>query len=162
MLLHILILYVHPLSVLFSVTPLSWAEWTVVLYLSFPVIIIDEVLKFFSRNSCGMRFKLRLRRAELLPKREIRDKWRYKSVTSNPSYLYTLLPMEAILGNISYTICGSSRILFIVESPFQLLSASESYCERRDSASFETSCLAVIWRGAMLYYLERKQADRKM
>ncbi|KAK3425613.1 calcium-transporting ATPase 3, endoplasmic reticulum-type isoform X1 [Eucalyptus grandis] len=74
MLLHILILYVHPLSVLFSVTPLSWAEWTVVLYLSFPVIIIDEVLKFFSRNSCGMRFKLRLRRAELLPKREIRDK----------------------------------------------------------------------------------------
>ncbi|XP_030528480.1 calcium-transporting ATPase 3, endoplasmic reticulum-type isoform X2 [Rhodamnia argentea] len=74
MLLHILILYVHPLSVLFSVTPLSWAEWTVVLYLSFPVLIIDEVLKFFSRNSCGMRFKFRLRRAELLPKREMRDK----------------------------------------------------------------------------------------
>ncbi|KAJ6872025.1 calcium-transporting ATPase 3 [Populus alba x Populus x berolinensis] len=37
MLLHILILYVHPLSILFSVTPLSWAEWKVVLYLSFPV-----------------------------------------------------------------------------------------------------------------------------
>ncbi|KAG8646642.1 calcium-transporting ATPase 3, endoplasmic reticulum-type-like [Manihot esculenta] len=37
MLFYILILYVHPLSVLFSVTPLSWAEWTVVLYLSFPV-----------------------------------------------------------------------------------------------------------------------------
>ncbi|KAI7980891.1 Calcium-transporting ATPase 3, endoplasmic reticulum-type [Camellia lanceoleosa] len=36
MLLHILILYVRPLSILFSVTPLSWAEWTVVLYLSFP------------------------------------------------------------------------------------------------------------------------------
>ncbi|KAK3007064.1 hypothetical protein RJ639_016628, partial [Escallonia herrerae] len=36
MLLHILILYVQPLSVLFSVTPLSWAEWTVVLNLSFP------------------------------------------------------------------------------------------------------------------------------
>ncbi|KAL3571464.1 hypothetical protein D5086_025368, partial [Populus alba] len=36
MLLHILILYVHPLSILFSVTPLSWAEWKVVLYLSFP------------------------------------------------------------------------------------------------------------------------------
>ncbi|XP_073260304.1 calcium-transporting ATPase 3, endoplasmic reticulum-type isoform X2 [Populus alba] len=51
MLLHILILYVHPLSILFSVTPLSWAEWKVVLYLSFPVIIIDEILKFFSRNS---------------------------------------------------------------------------------------------------------------
>ncbi|KAH0988374.1 hypothetical protein GBA52_015551 [Prunus armeniaca] len=51
MILHVLILYVHPLSVLFSVTPLSWSEWTVVLYLSFPVIIIDEVLKFFSRSS---------------------------------------------------------------------------------------------------------------
>jgi Ca2+-transporting ATPase/Ca2+ transporting ATPase len=37
MLLHVLILYVHPLAVLFSVTPLSWAEWTAVLYLSFPV-----------------------------------------------------------------------------------------------------------------------------
>ncbi|KAK3000504.1 hypothetical protein RJ639_022312 [Escallonia herrerae] len=53
MLLHILILYVQPLSVLFSVTPLSWAEWTVVLNLSFPVIIIDEVLKFFSRDRHG-------------------------------------------------------------------------------------------------------------
>ncbi|WOK95600.1 calcium-transporting ATPase 3, endoplasmic reticulum-type isoform X1 [Canna indica] len=39
MLLHVLILYVEPLSALFSVTPLSWSEWTVVLYLSFPVSI---------------------------------------------------------------------------------------------------------------------------
>ncbi|KAJ6344824.1 hypothetical protein OIU76_006371 [Salix suchowensis] len=53
MLLHMLILYVHPLSILFSVTPLSWAEWKAVLYLSFPVIVIDEILKFFSRNSTG-------------------------------------------------------------------------------------------------------------
>uniref|UniRef100_A0A2C9VMP3 Cation-transporting P-type ATPase C-terminal domain-containing protein n=1 Tax=Manihot esculenta TaxID=3983 RepID=A0A2C9VMP3_MANES len=46
MLFHILILYVHPLFVLFSMkyivagntmSPLSWAERTVVLYLSFPV-----------------------------------------------------------------------------------------------------------------------------
>ncbi|CAL5360893.1 unnamed protein product [Camellia sinensis] len=36
------------------VTPLSWAEWIVVLYLSFPaLIIIDEILKFFSRNTSG-------------------------------------------------------------------------------------------------------------
>lgn len=75
MLLHVLILYVQPLSVLFSVTPLGWAEWTTVFYLSFPVIIIDEMLKFLSRNS-GMRFMLRFRRRpDLLPKRrEIRDK----------------------------------------------------------------------------------------
>ncbi|KAK9165998.1 hypothetical protein Scep_001189 [Stephania cephalantha] len=74
MVLHILILYVQPLSVLFSVTPLSWADWTVILYLSFPVIIIDEILKFFSRNSRGVRFSLRLRRPDLLPKKELHNK----------------------------------------------------------------------------------------
>lgn len=74
MLLHVLILYVQPLSALFSVTPLSWAEWTVVLYLSFPVIIIDEILKFVSRNATRIRFNFRFRRADLLPKREVRDK----------------------------------------------------------------------------------------
>ncbi|KAL3505111.1 hypothetical protein ACH5RR_034952 [Cinchona calisaya] len=72
-LLHMLILYVQPLAVLFSVTPLSWSEWTVVLYLSFPVIIIDEILKFFSRRS-GLRFTLRYRRRDVLPKRVSRDK----------------------------------------------------------------------------------------
>ncbi|CAK7347405.1 unnamed protein product [Dovyalis caffra] len=66
MLLHILILYVPPLSILFSVTPLSWAEWEVVLYLSFPVIIIDEVLKFFSRNSNALKFFI-LKKLEHLP-----------------------------------------------------------------------------------------------
>ncbi|XP_042507926.1 calcium-transporting ATPase 3, endoplasmic reticulum-type [Macadamia integrifolia] len=74
MLLHVLILYVKPLSILFSVTPLSWADWTIVLYLSFPVIIIDEVLKFFSRNPKGFKFNFRFRRMDLLPKRELRDK----------------------------------------------------------------------------------------
>ncbi|CAL5321730.1 unnamed protein product [Camellia sinensis] len=74
MLLHILILYVRPLSILFSVTSLSWAEWIVVLYLSFPVIIIDEILKFFSRNTSGARFKFRVRRADILPKTELHNK----------------------------------------------------------------------------------------
>lgn len=74
MLLHILILYVRPLSVLFSVTPLSWADWMAVLYLSLPVIIIDEILKFFSRNPSGLRLRLWFRRTDLLPKREVRDK----------------------------------------------------------------------------------------
>ncbi|KAL0368930.1 UNVERIFIED_CONTAM: Calcium-transporting ATPase 3, endoplasmic reticulum-type [Sesamum calycinum] len=74
MLLHVLILYVEPLSILFSVAPLSWAEWTVVLYLSFPVIIIDEILKFFSRKSSGFRFNFRFRRVDLLPKSEAHDK----------------------------------------------------------------------------------------
>ncbi len=33
---------------LFAITPLNWIEWKAVLYISFPVIIIDEVLKFVS------------------------------------------------------------------------------------------------------------------
>ncbi|XP_020702306.1 calcium-transporting ATPase 3, endoplasmic reticulum-type-like [Dendrobium catenatum] len=74
MLLHLLILYIEPLSILFSVVPLSWTEWKVVLYLSFPVLIIDEVLKFFSRRSRGRNFNFRFRRADLLPKREEHDK----------------------------------------------------------------------------------------
>ncbi|XP_010544013.1 PREDICTED: calcium-transporting ATPase 3, endoplasmic reticulum-type [Tarenaya hassleriana] len=69
MVLHVLILYVHPLAVLFSVTPLSWTEWTTVLYLSFPVILIDEFLKFLSRNNgVGIRSRFRMRRSDLLPK----------------------------------------------------------------------------------------------
>ncbi|CAL5426222.1 unnamed protein product [Camellia sinensis] len=56
------------------VTPLSWAEWIVVLYLSFPVIIIDEILKFFSRNTSGARSKLRVRRVDILPKTELHNK----------------------------------------------------------------------------------------
>lgn len=74
MFLHLLILYIQPLSVLFSVTPLSWSEWRIVLYLSFPVIIIDEILKFFSRSSAGLKFNFRYRRADLLPKSELHDK----------------------------------------------------------------------------------------
>lgn len=31
---------------LFAITPLNWAEWKAVLYLSAPVLAIDEVLKF--------------------------------------------------------------------------------------------------------------------
>ncbi|KAF3320457.1 calcium-transporting ATPase 3, endoplasmic reticulum-type [Carex littledalei] len=68
MLLHVSILYIEPLSVLFSVTPLSWSDWKTVIYLSFPVVIIDEVLKFFSRKPRGMRFRLRFWRRDLLPK----------------------------------------------------------------------------------------------
>jgi len=46
--LHFMILYVPFLSTLFQIAPLNWAEWKAVFYLSFPVIIIDEVLKFLS------------------------------------------------------------------------------------------------------------------
>ena len=49
-LLHLMILYIAPLASMFSVTALSWAEWKMVLWLSAPVILVDEVLKFASRR----------------------------------------------------------------------------------------------------------------
>ncbi|XP_074541050.1 sarcoplasmic/endoplasmic reticulum calcium ATPase 2 [Halichoeres trimaculatus] len=50
MALHFLILYVDPLPVIFQIRPLSWPQWVVVLKMSIPVILMDEVLKFLARN----------------------------------------------------------------------------------------------------------------
>ncbi|KIL00139.1 hypothetical protein PAXRUDRAFT_822015 [Paxillus rubicundulus Ve08.2h10] len=46
--LHFAILYIPSFTALFAITPLNWAEWKVVLYLSAPVLVIDEVLKFLT------------------------------------------------------------------------------------------------------------------
>ncbi|OBZ75070.1 Calcium-transporting ATPase sarcoplasmic/endoplasmic reticulum type [Grifola frondosa] len=48
MALHIGILYIPVFTTLFAITPLNWTEWRCVLYLSAPVLLIDEVLKFIS------------------------------------------------------------------------------------------------------------------
>ncbi|XP_022076293.1 ATPase sarcoplasmic/endoplasmic reticulum Ca2+ transporting 1, like isoform X1 [Acanthochromis polyacanthus] len=48
--LHFMIIYVDPLPMIFKLTHLSVDQWMVVLKLSFPVIAIDEVLKFVARN----------------------------------------------------------------------------------------------------------------
>lgn len=50
MLLHFLILYAPFMKAIFRVTPLNWTEWKAVFYFSIPVILIDEVLKFVTRN----------------------------------------------------------------------------------------------------------------
>ena len=50
MLLHVFIMYTPPVAKIFTVTALSGSEWTAVLWLSFPVILVDEALKFMSRN----------------------------------------------------------------------------------------------------------------
>ncbi|KAM6970447.1 sarcoplasmic/endoplasmic reticulum calcium ATPase 1 isoform 2-T2 [Aplochiton taeniatus] len=48
--LHFVILYVEPMPLIFQVTPLRWSQWIVVLKISIPVILMDEALKFVSRN----------------------------------------------------------------------------------------------------------------
>ncbi|CAG8755355.1 6195_t:CDS:2, partial [Acaulospora morrowiae] len=50
MALHFSILYIPFFTKLFAIVPLNWAEWQAVLFISIPVIIIDEVLKLFSRT----------------------------------------------------------------------------------------------------------------
>jgi len=48
--LHFMIIYVEPLPMVFHLTHLNIEQWFVVLKLSIPVILIDEVLKFCARN----------------------------------------------------------------------------------------------------------------
>jgi len=50
MALHFLILYVPWCQGVFKVADLNTEEWLWVVYLSFPIILIDEVLKFISRR----------------------------------------------------------------------------------------------------------------
>ncbi|TSK28018.1 Sarcoplasmic/endoplasmic reticulum calcium ATPase 1 [Bagarius yarrelli] len=48
--LHFMIIYVDPLPMIFKLTHLSLEQWMVVLKLSLPVILIDEVLKYVART----------------------------------------------------------------------------------------------------------------
>jgi len=48
--LHFMILEVDFLAAVFQITPLNLEEWFAVLKISFPVIIIDEVLKVVARK----------------------------------------------------------------------------------------------------------------
>ncbi|KAJ8414728.1 hypothetical protein AAFF_G00022510 [Aldrovandia affinis] len=48
--LHFLILYVEPLPIIFQITPLNVTQWLMVLKISLPVILLDELLKFTARN----------------------------------------------------------------------------------------------------------------
>lgn len=46
---HFAILYIPGLATVFSVYPIGWREWKIVLAFSFPVILLDEVLKFVGK-----------------------------------------------------------------------------------------------------------------
>jgi len=73
MFLHMLILYVPALSLMFSVTALTFSEWRAVFWFSFPVILVDELLKFFSRRVKGQIPNFRFRTDYLLPKSHTRQ-----------------------------------------------------------------------------------------
>jgi len=49
MALHFILLYTPVLQTLFQIVPLNWNEWTAVLAISAPVLVIDEILKWMER-----------------------------------------------------------------------------------------------------------------
>jgi len=49
-LVHFVILYVPVLAKIFHVCPLDWHDWVLVMTFSFPVLLLDEVLKFVGRQ----------------------------------------------------------------------------------------------------------------
>uniref|UniRef100_A0A8C4R1T3 Cation-transporting P-type ATPase C-terminal domain-containing protein n=1 Tax=Eptatretus burgeri TaxID=7764 RepID=A0A8C4R1T3_EPTBU len=48
--LHFMVLYVHPFPMVFHVRPLTGAQWLMVLKMSLPILLVDEMLKFIARN----------------------------------------------------------------------------------------------------------------
>ena len=50
MVLHFILLYTPVLQGLFGIVPLDWSEWKAVLWISAPIIGIDECLKWVERN----------------------------------------------------------------------------------------------------------------
>jgi len=59
---HFMILHVNSLAELFSIVPLNYNEWKFVLLWSFPVILIDEVLKAWGRKMNAQDLADRLKR----------------------------------------------------------------------------------------------------
>nr|XP_056719823.1 sarcoplasmic/endoplasmic reticulum calcium ATPase 1 [Euleptes europaea] len=60
--LHFFILYVDPMPMIFKLTHLGVHHWMVVLKLSLPVILLDEVLKFVARNYLERDLEERMRK----------------------------------------------------------------------------------------------------
>jgi len=59
--LHFVILYVPVLASVFSIVPLTFNDWMLVLAFSFPVILIDEVLKLVGRMRSAAELKKRMK-----------------------------------------------------------------------------------------------------
>jgi Ca2+-transporting ATPase len=63
--LHFVIVYIPILADIFSITALSLNEWWLVFAFSFPVIIIDEILKVFGRQMQAADLKRRLAKKKI-------------------------------------------------------------------------------------------------
>jgi Ca2+-transporting ATPase len=63
---HMFILYVPLMNQIFGISPLNVKEWMLVMAFSVPVILVDEVLKFFGRimNEKELQARLRLMESE--------------------------------------------------------------------------------------------------
>jgi len=48
--LHMMILYIPMFNTVFQICPLTLEEWLAVLKISFPVVLLDELLKFVARH----------------------------------------------------------------------------------------------------------------
>lgn len=62
---HMFILYVPVMNSIFGITPLNLEEWKLVLAFSIPVILIDEILKFFGRIFNARELKQRLAQIQI-------------------------------------------------------------------------------------------------
>ena len=49
MVLHFMILYIPFLATMFNVEPIGLEEWKAVLWISAPVILVDEIMKVFAK-----------------------------------------------------------------------------------------------------------------
>jgi Ca2+-transporting ATPase len=57
---HFVIMYIPQLAEIFSIVPLDFNEWMLVLLCAAPVCLIDEVLKVFGRIAAARELKSRL------------------------------------------------------------------------------------------------------
>jgi len=62
--LHFVILYIPVFAQVFSITPLTFNDWMLVLAFSFPVIIIDEILKFVGRMNNARALAMRMKKTD--------------------------------------------------------------------------------------------------
>ncbi|KAI0262859.1 hypothetical protein BC834DRAFT_971682 [Gloeopeniophorella convolvens] len=60
MALHFAILYIPFFTALFAIAPLTWAEWKAVIWLSAPVVVVDEILKLVSTILISSQTKIKL------------------------------------------------------------------------------------------------------